>query len=392
MLNILFLVNRFSGVGGIENMTTLLACLFKTELGHQTCIFSVEGQMGIEVDSSLKENDIDLSISTSTDKSVVTNNFIEYVGIMKPDVVIFQDSYAPIEYLLDYVRKPTRIFTVEHNTPDCILKNYIERWKSHKVNTIGGLLRKMLIPYVYSKILLGGRKRHKKLVGLSDKYILLSPSYKSILKKYYHIASDNIITIPNIKKDFGDNHAELSQSLFFQKKKQFLFVGRLNSQKGIDKLINVWRLLEPKVPDYELLVVGDGELRTLLEEAIDEYKLKRIKLEGFQFNMVEYYREASAIFMTSLFEGLPLVISEAMQLGVIPFVFDTFSSLHDIVEDQKNGFIIKPFEVELFANSVCYFLSMNNYDVSELRKEAIEGSKKFTKQNVLYQWNNLFER
>lgn len=390
-MNILFLVNRYPGVGGIENMTTQLACLFKTELGNDTCIFSVEGQVGIEVDSSLKKNNIDLKIADTTDKSLIVKSFIRFLDVKKPDVVIFQDSYAPIEYLLSYISKPTRIFTVEHNTPDCFIKSYIQHWKSHQISSLGGLIRKIAFPYVYYKILLRGKIRHKKLVKLSDKYILLSSSYMPILKRYFNIVNDNIIAIPNIRNSFRINREVSFLSYPLQKKKQFLFVGRLNSQKGVDKLVEVWCLLEPKIPDYELLIVGDGEQRKLLEMAIRRYGLKQIKIEGFKFNVVDYYRDASAFFMTSVFEGLPLVLAEAMQFGVIPFAFDSFSSLHDIIENEKSGFIIKPFDTEFYANSVCRFLMMDKNEVENLRKSAIEASEIFTVQNVLYKWKELFD-
>ena len=391
-MNVLFLLYRYPGVGGIENMTTLLAQLFNTQLGYCTSIFSLVGQEGIEVDSALQDLQIDVKIAHCSDNQQIATVFLTFLEENVPDVIIFQDSYAQIEYLLNIVKnistfKETKILTVEHNTPDCLIKGYIDHWKKHKLNTIGGLLRKIAFPYFYKKTLKENRIRHQKLVELSDKYILLSDSYKKILKNLFRIESDKVVAIANIKNDFSNSGV---YSNYEVKKKQFLFVGRLNAQKGVDKLIDVWSILEKRIPDYELLVIGDGEQRSLLENLIIKNNLKRIRLEGFQTNMATYYKEATGILMTSIFEGLPLVLAEAMQYGVIPFAFDSFTSLHDVVEDKKNGFIIPPFSTSDYVTSVCDFVHLDQDKVKLLRLNAIKDSEKFSKERILSDWENLF--
>lgn len=396
-MNIVFLVNRYPGVGGIENMTTLLSCLFKLELGYETSIFSIVGQGGIVVDSNLKQTGIEVKILNSEvseeNKSLIVQQFKDFLLRKNPDVVIFQDSYAPIEFLLYAIKDDSRfsnikICTVEHNTPDCLLKGYIEHWKKHSLWSLGGLSRKLLFPYVYHKILSQNKCRHKKLVEFSDKYILLSSSYKKLLKNLYNIDDSNITAIANIKNDFIDVERT---NRCLDKKEVLLFVGRLNSQKGIDKLIDVWRVLGKRIPAYELVIVGDGEERELLEQAMATHDLKNIRLEGFKNNVSDYYQEASAILMTSIFEGLPLVLAEAMQFGVVPFAYDTFSSLHDIIDHHKTGYIIKPFNVDEYAESVCAFLNLPEASKKKMRHEAMKKSEKFSKSCILNQWKDLLE-
>ena len=385
-MKILFLVNRYPGIGGIENMTTLLAGLFKTNLGYETSIFSVQGQHGITVDSSLNVNDVE--IANTKKKVLIIMKFETFLRKKSPDIVIFQDSYAEIEYLLNSIHKPTRIFTVEHNTPDCFLKTRINARKSSGWS-ISGIIYKLRFLDIYIRTWYANGMRHRKLVQVSDKYILLSESYKKTLKSLWRINNSKIIAIPNIKNDFG--FVDTTSILSLQRKKQVLFVGRLDAQKGIKKLIEVWKILEQKVLDWELVIVGDGEERSLLEKEINKLQFKRVRLEGFRTDVADYYRESSAIFMTSIFEGFGLVLPEAMQFGVIPFAYDTFLSLHDIIEDKKDGFIIRAFDAEIYANTFCKFLSMSESEVEQLRKTAIESSLKFSKLCVLSKWKELFE-
>lgn len=385
-MRILFLLNRYPGVGGIENITTLLAELFKSELKYQTSIFSLVQQDNIDIPFSIRQAQIPVVIAKYDNKSDVIHEFSKHLENFRPDVVIFQDSYAEIEYLLSYIDKNVKIYVVEHNTPDCLLKGYLNQYKQHKWLSLGGAIKKILFPVIYTQLWWHQRKRHKALVQMSDKYILLSDSYKKILKSYYNIGSDKILAIPNIKNEF-----DIKTDITLTKKKQVLFVGRLSSQKGIDKLMEIWRRIETLVLDYELVIVGDGEDRKIIEESILKYNLKRIRLEGFREDVDKYYKESSALFMTSNFEGFPLVLSEAMQFGVVPFVYDTFTSLHDIIESNKNGYIIKPFDIRTYVNYFLFFIKKPQNEVFDIRLSAIKSSENFSTDVVLAKWLSLFK-
>ena len=95
--------------------------------------------------------------------------------------------------------------------------------------------------------------------------------------------------------------------------------------------------------------------------------------------------------MTSIFEGLPLVLAEAMQFGVVPFVYDTFSSVHDIIIDSINGYIVRPFDKEGFVRAFLSFSALDDESVNEMRYSAIHSSQKFSKGPVLEQWSYILK-
>lgn len=62
------------------------------------------------------------------------------------------------------------------------------------------------------------------------------------------------------------------------------------------------------------------------------------------------YKRAQIICVSSTYEGFSLVLTEALQYGVIPVAFDSFESVHDIIDTGKNGFLVKPFQINYYAN------------------------------------------
>ena len=382
-MRVLFLLNRYPGVGGIENITTLLATLFKKDLGYETAIFSVVSEKDVQIPSSLVDAQILVKIASNTFEQNISYDFEQFFNKFNPSVVIFQDSYAEIEYLLSCVKSPVKLFVVEHNTPDCLLKAYVEHCRQHRWSTFGGLIRKCLFPIIYLHTLLHQKKRHEKLINMSDKYVVLSESYKYTLKKTYNINSDRIVAIPNIKNKFALTEVNL------KKKKQVLFVGRLTKQKGVANLIEIWNIIENRTQEYKLVVVGDGEERKLIERKIADYGLRNVRLEGFRDNVYDYYNESSVFFLTSMFEGFPLVLPEAMQFGVIPFAFDTYSALKDVIDNNHDGYIVEPFNIQSYAETFLEFITKSPEEVLTLRQTAIESSRRFDEYSVLSLWKSI---
>ena len=176
---------------------------------------------------------------------------------------------------------------------------------------------------------------------------MLSKSYISDLEKYYgKNVRKKIVYISN-PSPFVTQKSE--------KKKQLLYVGRLeHGAKRPDRLLRIWKRLYKKFPNWEMIVVGDGKERKRLEQ--QSKSLKRISFIGFQAPE-PYYRDASILCMTSNFEGFPMVLPEAMSFGTVPFAFDSFSAVHDIIEDGKTGVLVPPFSIKEYANKLAQLMS-----------------------------------
>lgn len=94
--------------------------------------------------------------------------------------------------------------------------------------------------------------------------------------------------------------------------------------------MNIWKILQDKLVQYKLEIVGGGTEQVFFEKMAHSMCLKRITFHGFT-NPTEYYKRAPILCMTSNYEGFPMVLVEAMQYGCVPFAFDSFPSLYDII-------------------------------------------------------------
>ena len=94
--------------------------------------------------------------------------------------------------------------------------------------------------------------------------------------------------------------------------------------------------------------------------------------------------------MTSDYEGFAMTLNEASQYGAIPFVFNTFTSLTDIIEQGKNGFIFDPDDYESFENMLECIAEDNN-ERMRIATNAVKNAKRFTRERIAGMWECLIQ-
>lgn len=177
----------------------------------------------------------------------------------------------------------------------------------------------------------------------------------------------------------------------FKKINEVLFVGRLdNKAKGIDRLLYIWAKVFRKFPDWHLSIVGDGPDKEKLMELAQSLKLDQVTFEGFQ-DPKSYYERARIFCMTSTFEGFGMVLTEAMQHGVVPLAFNSYRAVMDIIQNEENGFLIEPFNIEEYKEKLIKLISDEELrnSFSDYGKKSVE---KFSIENVGKLWNSLLEK
>lgn len=161
-------------------------------------------------------------------------------------------------------------------------------------------------------------------------------------------------------------------------------------QKQVPELVEIWSLVEKDHPQWELVIVGDGAERPLVEERIRKYDLQRVRLIGKTPDVSEYYRDSRIFVLTSAFEGFGLVLIEGLCFGLPEVSFDCPCGPDEIIEDGKNGFIIKDFNKTLFAQKLAELME-NEGMQEEFSRRSKELSRKYLPENILPQWEALFE-
>src|SRR5262249_9818316 len=129
-------------------------------------------------------------------------------------------------------------------------------------------------------------------------------------------------------------------------------VGRLSAEKGFDLLIRaVGRLLKGGA-DVQLIIVGDGEERPRLEALITELGLvDRVLMLGYRPDVSELYQAMDVYALSSLSEGLPNVLLEAMALEV-PIVATRIAGVPRLVRDEVTGLLVEPGSVDALTHGL----------------------------------------
>lgn len=182
--------------------------------------------------------------------------------------------------------------------------------------------------------------------------------------------------------------------------KQVLYVGRLeNVAKRLDRLVHIWKEVETEFPEWRLKIIGGSQSKSpedyqnkeeiRLKRLAGKLGLKKISFEGHQ-DPKSYYEDSQIFCMTSSHEGFGLVLTEAMQHGIVPVVFNSFESAKDIIDHNKNGILVEPFRINLFAEELKKLMG------DEKRREtmslaAVEKSKEFRIDKIGEDWINLFK-
>ena len=171
-------------------------------------------------------------------------------------------------------------------------------------------------------------------------------------------------------------------------------VGRLDYQKGFDRLIEAWSIVknDSEYSDWRLDIFGQGEWKEMLERMIREKGLIECAHINQPTNEIgEEYSHSSLIVMTSHFEGFGMVLVEAMLHGVPAIAFDCKCGPKDIIDDGKNGLLVPEGDVPALAEAMKRLMS----DESLRRKmgtEALRIKEKYSEEAVMGRWIRLFEK
>ncbi len=133
-------------------------------------------------------------------------------------------------------------------------------------------------------------------------------------------------------------------------------VGRLSPEKGFDNLIRAVARLVSDHWDVELWIAGEGDQREQLEALAAELNLgERVRLLGQRSDLIELYQAFDVFVLSSLREGLPNVVLEALAIEV-PVVATSVAGVPRVLENGQNGFIVRSGTPEELAGAISLLL------------------------------------
>ena len=135
---------------------------------------------------------------------------------------------------------------------------------------------------------------------------------------------------------------------------------------------------------------GDGDEYDNLLYLINKLDIKNIHLKGTSNNMEDIYLSSSFLVMSSIFEGLPMVLIEAQSFGLPIISFDCPYGPSEVVTHDKDGFLISLGDVDGLALAIKELILDRDKRISfsiNARKSAI----RYSQEHILSKWKNLLE-
>lgn len=392
-MNVIFLHRVWPVYGGGETVTICLANEMVKRGFNVHIAYFKDSDISKEIpfiDSKIKAHRIEnvkfneLSgdfFINKKDAKVASEGLISL--IKQYDIDIVHNQWWPVEFLHG-VHQQTNVKIVKTLHMDVDIK---------KAFDFSGLKGKVL-KFIYPLYRFAEKRKNiwrcNKYYKYSDNFNFLAPCF---LRSYCQLSgkSESDPKLSFVYNPLVFNKA-ISEEERVKKENILLVVGRLSERhKKITRILEAWKSIEqnPCFNSWKLQIVGDGESRGLYEEIIKEDNLNRVEMLGFH-QPLPYYKKAKIFLMTSAYEGFSMSLIEAQQNGVALIVMDSYESLHEIVENGKNGIIVKDGDVAEFTQKLRLLMSDEKL-IRRLTDEGLKTCQRFSVSKLVDKWERIYD-
>lgn len=226
----------------------------------------------------------------------------------------------------------------------------------------------------------------KKYFKNIDVLIVMSEIAASLYRDWLSELSIDIVIIPNMLDEINHESSSLDHS-------QVVAAGRFHPVKDFLTLIDMMKCLHKLDGNIKLCLIGDGEQKKLIQERITLYHLEDVvKLTGMiSSNSVQkYFLESDLFIMTSIHECFPMVILEANACGLPVISFDIDAGPKMIIQEDKNGNLIKNRDVNQMAERI-HDLYQERATLLKMGKNAKAISNDYLPEKIIPMWIKVFE-
>lgn len=354
-MNILYVITGL-GLGGAEKVVADLADQMFLK-GHEVKIVYLTGPMLVKPKSEQIEV-IYLGLNGLKDFFKASAKYLEIVRKFKPDVIHAHMVHANIFARLNRVRTKTpRLICTAHCSNE------------------GGKIR--MIAYRLTN-------------SLSNFNSNVSQEAVNALIAKGAFSQQNITTVYN-GIDLDKFAMTLNHRISTEANYNFLSVGRFNQQKDYPNLLQaIFKIIRSTNKNLNFSIAGDGELRSKLEELINNLELvNTVSLLGIRHDIPQLLQKADFFILSSKFEGLPTVVIEAMACGTFVIATDCGGTA-EIMGDT--GILVPPQDPEALANAIEKALTMSSEEIKNNNQKARERVERlFSLDASVKRWLEIYE-
>lgn len=367
-MKIIFITDQLYKAGGIERVLSLKANYMAKEFKWDVSIITTEQkdkQAYFKLNSKIDL--IDIGINYNRDKSYFSfenlkklpKHLFELRKAIKkkePDYVI-SVSFGLDFYCLPFIANSVKKIKEFHSS---------RFYDFHQNRSLKQKWKLKIRAYIENKY---------------DRLIILNPGEK----QYYK--NKNISIISNPAPDCKELPAKLDI-------KKVMAAGRIAPVKGFDKLIAAWKLVVAKHPEWTLDIFGDDYLGTsekLKEMIVDRDLENSVHLMGSTPHIVNEMNNYSLYLMTSKTECFPMVLLEAMSVGLPVVSFDCPTGPKFILLEEQAELLVPDQDIEVFANQVSRLITSKSTRLN-YGKQAQKVAKEFNLDRIMEMWKNTLAK
>jgi glycosyltransferase involved in cell wall biosynthesis len=163
--------------------------------------------------------------------------------------------------------------------------------------------------------------------------------------------------------------------------------GRLGEEKGFNQLIEAFANLADSCPNWDLVILGEGELRNSLQEMRTERGLEeRVHLPGQAGNLGDWYKRADLYVLSSRYEGFPNTLLEAMAHGLPVVSYDCKAGPRDIISNGFDGILVPPESGVAGLTEALGKLMKNAALREQMGKAAVDVGVRYSIERICKSW------
>lgn len=212
-----------------------------------------------------------------------------------------------------------------------------------------------------------------------DAVVCLTEEQKSDLKVQLGDDIQNIYVVPHsiVHHDFSSVTRE---------KNRISIGGRFAPVKNIEDSIYALKEVSDELPEVKFYIFGRGNLRAEYDKLIKKLNLENnVFIAGFTDNMNEEYAKSDICLMTSVHEGFPLSLIEAMDAGAVPVCYPYKYGPKDMIKNNISGVISSSSNYHEVAKLIIDLL-INRFKLERIRQETMKISSVFSEDNMVNKW------
>jgi len=364
-LNIALLIPTLS-CGGAERVLVSMAQGFK-EQGYRVSVITLGDKDNdfYVLPQGIERYALDVMGASQNWQEAILGNWNRIKAIravvkhIEPDVVISFLRITNVTTILALLGSGVPLVVTEHN--DSQTFSYGLLWET---------LRKLTYPFCAQVVSVS--KGVENALGIS------SSSKKSVIY--------NPIIIPDL-----EDEPELPFA-FDSNKKYLVSMGRLTHQKGFDLLLKSFQKVAHKNSDWQLLILGDGALKSELQSMSAELGLKdRVIFTGSLRNPFQVLRKSQFFVMASRNEGFPMAHGEALGCGLPVIATDCPSGPSEMIRHNVDGILVPNGDVDALSLAIEQLID-NESQRKELASRAKEVTERFGLDSIINDWNVLIHK